>query len=61
MKNNTKLALGVSLFALIVFPVTFLGISIITGNWKFIIFSIFPSFLAGFTGLMATFRQAKTE
>ncbi|MDI2586749.1 hypothetical protein OR571_06280 [Psychrobacillus sp. NEAU-3TGS] len=61
MKSNTKLALGVSLFALIGIPLIFLCVSLITENWKFLVFSIFPAFLAGFTSLMATLRQMKKE
>lgn len=61
MKSNTKLALSISLFALIGIPLIFLCISLITGNWKFLLFSIFPAFLAGFTGLMATLQQIKKE
>lgn len=61
MKSNTKLALSVSLFALIGIPVIFLCVSLITGNWKFLLFSIFPAFLAGFTGLTTTLQQMKKE
>lgn len=61
MKSNTKLALDVSLFALIGFPLIFLCISLMTDNWKFLYFSIFPSFLAGFTGLLASLQQIKKE
>ena len=59
MKNNPKLGLFVSLFVLVGFPVIFLMISLFTGQWDYLLFSIFPSFAAGFTGLMISFQNLK--
>ncbi|SES19848.1 hypothetical protein [Psychrobacillus sp. OK032] len=61
MRSNTKWALGVSLFALIGFPVIFLFISLLSGQWNYLIISIFPSFSAGLTGLIISLQQLKKE
>lgn len=59
--QNTKAALIVSLSALIVIPVFFLIVSLFTGQWKYLLFSIPPSIASGLTGLMLTLRQIKIE
>lgn len=61
MNKNTKISLIVSLIVLIGFPFVFLFISLFTGQWGFLIWSIGPSFTAGFTGLMITVIQLKKE
>lgn len=61
MKNNTSLALAASLIALIGFPALFLVLSLITGQWMFLAWSIGPSLVAGLTGLMLTRNQIKKE
>lgn len=60
MKNN-KLALFVSLLVLVGFPIMFLFISMFTGKWSYIAWSIPPSFLAGLTGLILTLNQIRKE
>ncbi|WP_427137411.1 hypothetical protein [Psychrobacillus psychrodurans] len=59
--QNTKVALIVSLCALIVIPGLFLIVSLITGQWKFFLFSVPPALFAGLTGLNLTIRQIKIE
>lgn len=59
MKNNPKLGLYVSLTILVGLPVIFLVTSLLTGEWNYFLFSIFPSFLAGLTGLMISVQQLK--
>ncbi len=59
MKNNPKLGLFVSLFVLVGFPIIFLMISLFTGQWNYLLYSILPSFAAGFTGLMISFKYIK--
>jgi hypothetical protein len=60
MKNN-KFGLFVSLVVLIGFPIGFLIISLFTGQWSYLAWSIAPSFAAGLTGLMITLNQIKKE
>ncbi|TGB03426.1 hypothetical protein [Halobacillus salinus] len=60
MENN-KLALFVSLFVLVGFPVLFLILSLITGDWSYLMWSIPPSILAGLTGLLFTLREMKKD
>lgn len=60
MKNN-KLALFVSLLVLIGFPLAFLIITLITGEWSYFLWSLPPSLLAGITGLMITLYFFKNE
>ncbi|WP_191559721.1 hypothetical protein [Metabacillus idriensis] len=59
MENNNKIALFVSLIVLVGFPILFLFISMFTGQWGYLAWSIPPSFVAGFTGLMITLNQIK--
>jgi hypothetical protein len=58
MKNN-KLAFFVSLFVLVGFPIVFLFISLFTGEWSYLLWSVLPSLLAGLTGLMITLHFIK--
>ncbi|EWG12805.1 hypothetical protein [Cytobacillus firmus] len=60
MKNN-KLAFFVSLIVLVGFPIVFLFISLFTGEWSYLLWSIPPSLLAGLTGLMITLHITKNE
>ncbi len=59
MIYNNKLALVVSIFVLVGFPILFLFISIFTGHWGYLAWSILPSFAAGFTGLIVAINQIK--
>ncbi|ALC90727.1 hypothetical protein AM500_13725 [Bacillus sp. FJAT-18017] len=61
MKSNPKLGLFVSIFVLVGLPVIFLIASLLTGEWKYLIYSIIPSFSAGLTGLIISIRQLKKE
>ncbi|ALC84431.1 MULTISPECIES: hypothetical protein [Bacillaceae] len=61
MKKNTKFALLVSLFVLIGIPLFFLLISLLTNERNYFLYSIFPSFAAGFTGLIISVQQIKKE
>ncbi|MCA1060485.1 hypothetical protein LCL96_16225 [Rossellomorea aquimaris] len=61
MKNNNQLALLVSWVVLVGFPLFFLFVSLYTGQWRYLMWSLPPSFLAGFTGLMLTLNQMKKE
>lgn len=61
MKNNNQLALLVSWVVLVGFPLFFLFVSLYTGQWRYLVWSLPPSFLAGFTGLILTLNQMKKE
>ena len=61
MRNNSKVALFVSLSVLVGFPFFFLFVSMYTANWGYLAWSILPSFTAGFTGLIVTINQIKKE
>lgn len=58
VKNNA-FAFVVSLIVLTGFPTIFFLVSLIIGQWNFLWWSIPPSFLAGFTGLIFTLNQGK--
>jgi hypothetical protein len=59
MKNNNVIALMVSLVVLVGFPIIFLFISLFTGQWGYLAWSIPPSLAAGLTGLMISRNQMK--
>ncbi|MCA0149506.1 MULTISPECIES: hypothetical protein [Rossellomorea] len=61
MKNMNSLALLVSLIVLVGFPILFLFVSLYTGDWRYLMWSLPPSFLAGFTGLILTLQTIKKE
>ncbi|MCR8847946.1 hypothetical protein NQ095_05965 [Rossellomorea sp. SC111] len=61
MKNMNSLALLVSLIVLVGFPILFLFVSLYTGDWRYLMWSLAPSFLAGFTGLIFTLQTIKKE
>ncbi|WP_078382097.1 hypothetical protein [Sutcliffiella halmapala] len=61
MSLNTKVSLIVSLTVLIGLPVIFLVVSLVTNEWRFLTFSIIPSFFAGFTGLIFALQQRKKD
>ncbi|MGM7700639.1 hypothetical protein ACSVDE_02875 [Pseudalkalibacillus sp. Hm43] len=61
MKKNNRSALMISLIVLIGFPILFLFVSMNTGNWGYLAWSLPPSFAAGFTGLMITLNQIKKD
>jgi hypothetical protein len=60
MKRN-KFALFISLAVLVLFPIAFLFLSLVTGNWRYLAWSIPSSLAAGLTGMMITFSQMKKE
>lgn len=49
MNKYQKIALGVMLGV----PAFFAVISLVTGNWLFLLYSLLPSFLAGMTSFFA--------
>ena len=59
MKNNNKIALFVSVIVLIGLPTLFFFISMFTGNWSYLAWSIPPSLAGGLTGLMLTLKKTK--
>ncbi|UXH46233.1 hypothetical protein N5C46_09375 [Rossellomorea vietnamensis] len=61
MKNMNSLALFVSLIVLVGFPILFFFVSLFTGDLRYLIWSLPPSFLAGFTGLILTLQTIKKE
>ena len=61
MKKDTKLGLFLSLFVLIGFPVIFLVVSLLTGDWHWLITSLPPSLAAGFMGVWIAIREIKKE
>ncbi|AZB42390.1 hypothetical protein CEF21_08850 [Bacillus sp. FJAT-42376] len=61
MTNQTKAGLLASLIAMIGFPLLFLSLSLASGEWEYFLFSLFPSFFAGFTGLLFTFQQIRKD
>lgn len=61
MKENKKLALIASLFSLVGLPIIFLVISLYTGNWLFLIFSLPPALASGLTGLIMTIQKIKKD
>ena len=61
VKKDTKLALFLSLFVLIGFPVIFLVVSLLTGDWKWLIISLPPSLTAGFMGVWIANIAIKEE
>jgi len=61
VKRNNTFGLVSSLVVLIGFPVIFLIVSFVTGNWRFFLYSLFPSFLAGFSTFVVTKQQIKKE
>ncbi|KPL60290.1 hypothetical protein [Rossellomorea vietnamensis] len=61
MKNRNRLALLVTVIVLVGFPITFFFVSLYTGEWRYLMWSLPPSFLAGFTGLIFTLNTIKKE
>lgn len=61
MKENVKAGLFASLFVLIGFPIIFTISSILTGDWRFLIYSIGPILAAGLTSLMFTLYHLKKK
>ncbi|MGD6801152.1 hypothetical protein [Rossellomorea aquimaris] len=61
MLKKAGLPMIVSLAVLIGLPVFFLFISLITGEWGYLIWSLPPSFLAGFTGLMVSRNNSRMK
>ncbi|WP_113930322.1 hypothetical protein [Bacillus sp. P14.5] len=61
MIKKAGLPMIVSLAVLICLPVFFLCISFITGQWGYLLWSLPPSFLAGFTGLMVSRNKTRMK
>ncbi|MGN1400308.1 MAG: hypothetical protein ACI4XL_02265 [Bacillus sp. (in: firmicutes)] len=61
MKLRSKLAFSISLFILIGFPMIFSVMSLVTGNWGYLMYSSVPSFFTGFSMLIFTFWQYNRE
>ena len=61
MKKDTKLGLFLSLFVLIGFPVVFVVISLLTGQWDRLLIGFPASSAAGFMGVWIAIREIKEE
>jgi flagellar biosynthesis protein FliR len=61
VKKDTKLGLFLSLFVLIGFPVIFVVISLLTGQWKIFLIGFPASTAAGFMGVLIATREMKKE
>ncbi|HLQ95094.1 MAG TPA: hypothetical protein VK108_01815 [Pseudogracilibacillus sp.] len=61
MKENKRTAFIVSLFVLVGIPAIFLMVSLYTGNWDFLIYSIPSALTAGLTGLILTKQKFKKD
>ncbi|MFE1244992.1 hypothetical protein ACFW35_12745 [Fictibacillus sp. NPDC058756] len=61
MKENLKAGLLASLFVLIGFPIIFTVGSIVSGDWRYLIFSIGPILTAGLTSLLFTLHHMKKK
>ena len=61
MKKDTKLGLLLSLFVLIGFPVVFVVISLLTGQWNTFIIGFPASSAAGIMGVWIAIREIKKE
>lgn len=61
MKENVKAGLFASLFVLIGFPIILTISSIVTDDWRYLIYSIGPILTAGLTGLMFTLHHMKKK
>ncbi len=61
VSTNNKIGLVISIIVLIGTPVFFIGVSYVTGNWKFLIFSLPPTMVAGTTGFIVSLKQIKKE
>jgi hypothetical protein len=61
MRENKGIALVASLFVLLGIPLIFLIVSLYTGEWRFLVFSIAPALAAGLTGLIITTRRIRED
>jgi len=61
MKRNNKIALFISIFVLIGFPIIFAIVSVVMGDWRFFLYSIPGAFSSGLTGLLLTIQQIQKE
>lgn len=59
MRNSMKIALFVSLFLLIGFPMIFMIISMSTDQWIYLFSGSVPSMLAGTAGIFFILQQTK--
>ncbi|QFT87888.1 hypothetical protein FIU87_04400 [Bacillus sp. THAF10] len=61
MKNNSKLALYVSLTVLIGIPIGFLIATLATGDWRFFMYGAWGGFMGGFPGLVFSMVAMRRE
>lgn len=59
MDKNLKLAWIASLFALVGQVVYFFGVSLYTGNWSYLMWSIFVSMVVGVPSIIRTWQAQK--
>lgn len=59
MKENLKFAWIASWFALVGQLVFFIVVSVITGDWRFVMWSFMVSMLAGVPSMIRTFQSQK--
>ncbi|WP_336769964.1 hypothetical protein [Bacillus bombysepticus] len=61
MKGNLKVAWMASWFALLGQLVIFLGVSLLTGNWRFVMWSCMVSMIVGIPSIISTHKIQKIE
>lgn len=59
MKENLKFAWLASWFALVGQLVFFIGVSIFTGEWRYVMWSIMVSMTAGVPSMINTWKEQK--
>lgn len=59
MSRGKKIALYISLFILIVFPLIFLYLSFKTEQWNYFAYSFPPILAAGLTGVLIAVKKPK--
>lgn len=59
MKGNLKFAWIASWFALLGQVVIFLGVSLLTGNWRFVMWSCMVSVIVGVPSMISTYKSQK--
>jgi len=59
MKENLKLAWIASWFALVGQLVYFIGVSIYTGDWRYVMWSFMVSMIAGVPSMIRTVQKQK--
>ncbi|MCA1065788.1 hypothetical protein QTG56_22145 [Rossellomorea sp. AcN35-11] len=61
MKQNLTLAWIASWFALVGQLVFFIGVALITGEWRYVMWSFVVSMSAGVTGMIYTWQAQKKK